>query len=107
MEGRDQLYHCGGVDLIIEEIQLYPTQVTIQRNCLGCLYNLSNQCFLIQFLISFIDKEISNLLLSRLALSLLVDSLQDNGYDKQFVLQAIPLLQNVFKSIHNSSYIMK
>ena len=107
MEGRDQLYRYGGVDLIIEEIQLYPTQVIIQRNCLGCLYNLSNQCFLIQFLISFIDKEISNLLLSRLALSLLVDSLQDNGYDKQFVLQAIPLLQNVFKSIHYLSHIMK
>lgn len=45
-----------------------------------------------------IDKEISDILLSRLALSLITDSLQDNGGDAQFVLQVIPLLQNVFNS---------
>lgn len=44
VEGRDQLYHYGGVDVVIEKIQLYPTHSTIQRNCVGCLFNLSNQC---------------------------------------------------------------
>lgn len=53
-----------------------------------------------------VDKEISDILLSRLALSLITDSLQDNGGDAQFVLQVIPLLQNVFNSTFCSCYLI-
>ena len=98
MEGRDQLYRCGGVDVLIGKIQLYPTHSTIQRNCAGCLFNLSNQC-MHNPSFSISDKEITELLMSRLAVSLLVDSLQDNREDDQCVLQIIPLLQNLFRSI--------
>ena len=44
-----------------------------------------------------LDKDISEFLMSRLAVSLLIDSLQDNRGDHQLVLQLVPLLQNLYR----------
>ena len=46
----------------------------------------------------FVDPEIGSILLSRLAVSSLIDSLQDNGSDVGVITQLIPLLQNLFLS---------
>lgn len=45
-----------------------------------------------------VDAEIASILLSRLALSLLIDSLQDNGANEDIISLILPLFQNLYRS---------
>lgn len=62
------------------------------EHCLVSLFTVFISLF------SFVDPEIGSILLSRLAVSSLIDSLQDNGSDVGVITQLIPLLQNLFLS---------
>ncbi|KAK8825049.1 hypothetical protein WA556_006338 [Blastocystis sp. ATCC 50177/Nand II] len=82
--GRVAVFQAGGVDALIEMLQNFPNDATVLRNCSGCLLLLTRDY-----------AAVGQTMMSRLALSPVIDALQQFAQEPQLVIQAMPLLQVV------------
>ena len=93
-DGRAAFYQASGVDGVIEVLQHYPNDVILQRNCCGCLLMTTRDCGGGDGA-SPADPSVGSVMMSRLAISLVMDALQDYPREAQLAIQAVPLLQAV------------
>lgn len=93
-DGRAAFYQASGIDGVIEVLQHYPNDVVLQRNCCGCLLLMTRDCGCGDGA-SPADPSVGSVMMSRLAVSLVMDALQDCPRESQLAIQAIPLLQAV------------
>ncbi|KAK8813990.1 hypothetical protein WA538_000343, partial [Blastocystis sp. DL] len=92
-EARPRL--AEGLDALLHSLQTFPLHAGIQRNALGALFN-----------VSLSDGSLPQRLLSRLALPVILDSLDALRSDGAVALQGVSLLQSLMKNAGCRAYLL-